>query len=64
MTDVPQMSGEANVAVIRGQVKMGYDVSVRAEFKGHEKSRFCGVNVLVDIAALCDDGGDLEEFKF
>ena len=58
------MSGEANVAVIRGKVKMGYDISFRAELKGHEKSRFNGILIELEVSALCDDGNDLEDFKF
>jgi activator of HSP90 ATPase len=55
LTDVKSISGEASIAVVRGQPRMGYDLTFTAELTGVEATYMEGCIVEVEIEELCDD---------
>jgi len=63
LTDVKSMSGEASIAVIRGEPRMGYELTIKAEFTGENETYLEGMKCEVEVEEMCDDQGDPESFK-
>lgn len=63
LTKVESIDGHANIAVIRGEPRMGYELSLKLEFGGVDETFFQDFNCSVDIEELCDDGGEPESVK-
>lgn len=55
LTDIKTIKGEASIAVVRGQPRMGYELSITAELTGVEGTYMEGCTVDVEIEELCDD---------
>jgi activator of HSP90 ATPase len=57
--EVMKIQGEASVAVVRGQPRMGYDLTLKLELRGVEKTFLEGLKCEVMLEELCDDGSGL-----
>jgi hypothetical protein len=57
------MEGFCNLAVIRGEPRMGFELSFRAMLTGVEQTYLDGMVCTLEIKELCDDGGEPEECK-
>jgi hypothetical protein len=62
LTDIKTIKGEASIAVVRGQPRMGYDLSFTAEMTGVEATYMQGCTVDVEIEELCDDSTEPGNF--
>ena len=56
------MTGEASVAIIRQQPRMGYELTFKAVLTGVENTYLQGMECELEIEELCDDGGDPEGY--
>ena len=61
---ISDISGEASIAVVRGEPRMGYELDFTAEFEGVENTYLQGMTCNLQISNLCDDGSDPSDFKF
>ena len=52
------MSGEASVACIRGQPRMGYELTFKAELTGMKDTYLEGMKCTLEIEELCDDSNE------
>ena len=59
MIEITEVSGEANVVVIRGKKKIGYELEVQIDLKPNAVSIGEGV-ANITIKELCDDMGKPE----
>ena len=55
LTDIKSIKGEASIAVVRGQPRMGYELSITAELTGVAGTYMEGCVVDVEFEELCDD---------
>jgi hypothetical protein len=55
LTDIKSIKGEASIAVVRGQPRMGYELSITAELTGVQGTYMEGCVVDVEFEELCDD---------
>jgi len=52
------MEGEASIAVVRGNPRMGYELTFKVELTGVEGTYLEGLKCEVEIEELCDDSTD------
>ena len=57
------MSGEASIAVVRGEPRMGYELSFKAELTGDADSYLADFVAELEIEELCDDSVEPADFK-
>ena len=58
LTGFESMSGEASVACIRGQPRMGYELTFKAEMTGKADTYLQGMKCTLEIEELCDDSNE------
>ena len=56
LTGISKIEGEASIAVVRGNPRMGYDLSFTAELEGIEYLE--GLTCSVEVEELCDDSAE------
>ena len=56
VTDVKSISGEASVAVVRGQPRVGYELTLKVELTGVKDTYLEGMKCCVELQDFCDDG--------
>ena len=61
LTDIPSIEGDASIAMIRGQPRMGYELTFKLELSGVDETYFQDFQCVVEVTELCDDGGDPED---
>ena len=49
MVEFSEFKGEASIAVVRGEPRMGYELSLKCMFKGVEKTYMEGMSCTVEI---------------
>ena len=49
LINIKEISGEASIAVVRGEPRMGYDIDFTAEFEGIENSYLYGMTCNLEI---------------
>ena len=59
-----EFKGEASIAVVRGEPRMGYEISFKCELTGVEKTYMEGMNCTVEIEELCDDSIEPAGYEF
>ena len=57
------MDGFLNLAMIRGEPRMGFELSFKATLTGVENTYLQGMTCTLEIKELCDDGGEPESFE-
>jgi hypothetical protein len=62
LSGIKTIKGEASIAVVRGQPRMGYDLSITAELTGVNGTYMEGCTVDVEIEELCDDSTEPGNF--
>lgn len=55
MENIISMSGEASIAVIRKEPRMGYELTFKVLMAGVEETYLDGLNCEIEITDLCDD---------
>jgi len=55
ITEVKSMSGEASIAVIRSEPRMGYELSFKVELTGCKGTYLEGLKCEVEVEEMCDD---------
>ena len=60
LTGFKEISGEASIAVIRGEPRMGYELTFKAELEGVQDTYLQGAKCELEINELCDDADEPE----
>lgn len=60
LSNVTSVSGDASIAVIRGEPRMGYELDLKIELTGVDETYFQDFVCEVEITELCDDQSDPE----
>ena len=60
LTGFKSMTGEASVAIIRQEPRMGYELTFKAVLTGAENTFLQGMECELEIEEFCDDGSDPE----
>ena len=63
LTKFESLSGEVSIACIRGQPRMGYEITFEVELTGIEGTYLDGMKCNLKIEELCDDGSEPADFK-
>ena len=61
---IKKCEGEASIAVVRGEPKMGYELTLKAIFEGVEGTYLQDMTCTLKVEGICDDGAEPESFKF
>ena len=60
LKDISTISGEASIAVIRGEPRMGYELNFKAVMHGVAGTYLEDLEFTVEVEEFCDDGSDPE----
>lgn len=63
LTGFKEISGEASIAVIRGEPRMGYELTFKAELEGVQDTYMQGSKCELEIQELCDDADEPEGYE-
>ena len=55
LSKIISISGEASIAVIRGEPRMGYELELKAELVGTDDSYLSGLVLELELEDFCDD---------
>ena len=58
MTKVVQISGEASIAVVRGEPRMGYELNMRVQLDGLKDTYLEGLTCELELEEFLDDGSE------
>lgn len=64
LTEISEFKGEASIAVVRGEPRMGYELTFKCQLTGVEKTYMEGMTCTVEIEELCDDSIEPAGYEF
>ena len=64
LTSITECKGEASIAVVRGEPRIGYELTLKCELTGVEETYMEGMKCNVEIEELCDDSVEPAGYNF